>query len=111
MMSLSALSGGERAMTAAALIFALIKIKPSPFYLLDECDAALDDANVDRFSKMVRSLETGAQILLVTHNKRTMELARRLYGVTMAEPGISSIIAAALTEREPARLEEAAVAS
>jgi chromosome segregation protein len=115
MMSLSALSGGERAMTAAALIFALIKIKPSPFYLLDECDAALDDANVDRFSTMVRSIADEAQMLLVTHNKRTMELARRLYGVTMAEPGISSIISAALTqdeaqEREPSG-PQAAIAS
>jgi chromosome segregation protein len=111
MMSLSALSGGERAMTAAALIFALIKIKPSPFYLLDECDAALDDANVDRFSKMVRSIAGEAQMILVTHNKRTMELARRLYGVTMSEPGISSIIAASLTERSAPEPEPAAIAS
>jgi chromosome segregation protein len=98
MMALSALSGGERAMTAAALIFALIRVKPSPFYLLDEVDAALDDANVDRFSAMVRELSSEGQILLVTHNKRTMELAQRMYGVTMREPGVSSIISAALDE-------------
>ena len=98
MMALSALSGGERAMTAAALIFALIRVKPSPFYLLDEVDAALDDANVDRFSAMVRELSSEGQILLVTHNKRTMELAQRMYGVTMREPGVSSIISAALDD-------------
>ncbi len=96
MTHLPALSGGERAMTAAALIFALIKVKPSPFYLLDEVDAALDDANVDRLSGMVREVASEAQMLIVTHNKKTMELASRMYGVTMAEPGLSSIISATL---------------
>jgi chromosome segregation protein len=96
MTALAALSGGERAMTASALIFALIKVKPSPFYLLDEVDAALDDANVDRLSNMVREVATDAQMLLVTHNKKTMELASRMYGVTMGEPGVSSIISATL---------------
>jgi chromosome segregation protein len=102
LMSLTALSGGERAMTAAALIFALIAVKPSPFYLLDEVDAALDDANVERFSDMVRELSGDSQMIIVTHNKKTMELADRMYGVTMREPGVSSIIAATLTsERHP----------
>lgn len=103
LMPLPTLSGGERAMTAAALIFALIKVRPSPFYLLDEVDAALDDANVERFSKMVRELAgAGSQMIIVTHNKQTMELADRMYGVTMGEAGISSIISAELTrEREP----------
>ena len=102
LMPLTALSGGERAMTAAALIFALIEVKPSPFYLLDEVDAALDDANVERFSDMVRQLATDSQMIIVTHNKKTMELADRMYGVTMKEPGVSSIIAATLTqEKEP----------
>ncbi len=96
MTSLTALSGGERAMTAAALIFALIKVKPSPFYLLDEVDAALDDANVERLSSMVREVASDAQMLIVTHNKKTMELAARMYGVTMQDPGVSSIISAAL---------------
>ncbi|MBV8244383.1 MAG: AAA family ATPase [Candidatus Eremiobacteraeota bacterium] len=105
MMALATLSGGERAMTSAALIFALIKVRPSPFYLLDEVDAALDDANVERFSNMVRELASDSQIILVTHNKKTMELADRMYGVTMAEPGVSSVISAAL-DREP----EAAIA-
>jgi chromosome segregation protein len=96
MTALPALSGGERAMTAAALIFALIKVRPSPFYLLDEVDAALDDANVERLSAMVREVAEAAQMLIVTHNKKTMELAQRMYGVTMQEPGVSSIISATL---------------
>ena len=111
MMALQALSGGERAMTAAALIFALIAVKPSPFYLLDEVDAALDEANIDRFSSMVRDVARDAQMVIVTHNKRTMELADRLYGVTMAEPGISSIVSVALDEAPaPAAPMEAALA-
>ncbi len=100
LMPLTALSGGERAMTAAALIFALIKVKPSPFYLLDEVDAALDDANVERFSSMVREMAMDSQMIIVTHNKKTMELADRMYGVTMKEPGCSTLIAATLSQRE-----------
>ena len=84
-------------MVAAALIFALIKVKPSPFYLLDEIDAALDDANVERLSQMVRDLQGDSQMIVVTHNRKTMEIADRLYGVSMAEPGVSSIISAELT--------------
>jgi chromosome segregation protein len=99
-MPLAALSGGERAMTAAALIFALIEIKPAPFYLLDEVDASLDDANIDRFSEMVREFAAHSQMILVTHNKRTMEMADRIYGVTMSEPGVSTIISAELTPAE-----------
>ncbi len=101
-MALAALSGGERAMAAAALIFALIEVKPSPFYLLDEVDAALDDANVERFSALVREFAERAQLFIVTHNKKTMELASRMYGVTMAEPGISSVIAADLAASDAA---------
>jgi len=118
MTPLQSLSGGERAMTAVALIFALIATRPSPFYLLDEVDAALDETNVDRFSAMVRDVAHHAQIVIVTHNKRTMDLAQRLYGVTMAEPGISSIVsvaldeapAAAAGERLPAARRESAIA-
>ena len=116
MTALAALSGGERAMTASALIFALIAVKPSPFYLLDEVDAALDDANVERLSTKIRSVSTTSQMLIVTHNKKTMELAQRLYGVTMQEPGVSSVVSVALDDRpavpvpvEPQR--EPAVAS
>jgi chromosome segregation protein len=108
LMPLAALSGGERALTAAALIFALITVRPSPFYLLDEVDAALDDANVERFSKMVRELASESQMVIVTHNKQTMELADRLYGVTMREAGISTIVSAEL--REDDRRAEAAIA-
>ncbi|MEO6835082.1 MAG: chromosome segregation protein SMC, partial [Candidatus Tumulicola sp.] len=100
-MPLAALSGGERAMTAAALIFALIAVKPSPFYLLDEVDAALDDANVERFSEMVKTFAADSQMIIVTHNKKTMEMADRLYGVTMGEAGISSIVSAELSPPEP----------
>ncbi|HEV8022323.1 MAG TPA: chromosome segregation protein SMC [Candidatus Lustribacter sp.] len=112
MTALAALSGGERAMTAAALIFALIRVKPSPFYLLDEVDAALDDANVDRLSDMIRRLASDSQMLIVTHNKKTMELASRMYGVTMQEPGVSSIISASLDAAgvPVAEREEAAIA-
>jgi len=99
-MPLAALSGGERAMTAAALIFALIATKPSPFYLLDEVDAALDDMNVERFSDMVQQFAAQSQMIIVTHNKKTMEMADRLYGVTMGEAGVSSVVSAELT-REP----------
>ncbi len=100
-MPLAALSGGERAMTAAALIFALIAVKPSPFYLLDEVDAALDDANVDRFSEMVKSFAADSQMIIVTHNKKTMEMADRMYGVTMGEAGVSTVVSAELTARQP----------
>jgi len=112
MMPLATLSGGERAMAASALIFALIRVKPSPFYLLDEVDAALDDANVERFSALVRETGSSAQLLIVTHNKKTMELAERMYGVTMSEPGISSVISADLTPNtyESDRAMEAALA-
>jgi chromosome segregation protein len=99
MTNLAALSGGERAMTASALIFALIAVKPSPFYLLDEVDAALDDANVERLSAKIRDVSSTAQMLIVTHNKKTMELAQRMYGVTMQEPGVSSIVSVTLDEQ------------
>jgi chromosome segregation protein len=100
-MPLPALSGGERAMTAAALIFALIAVRPAPFYLLDEVDAALDDANVERFSEMVKRFAAQSQMILVTHNKKTMEVADRMYGVTMGEAGVSSIVSAELSPRSP----------
>ncbi len=97
------LSGGERAMACASLIFALVRTKPSPFYLLDEIDAALDDSNVEILSNTLRELSTQSQMLVVTHNKKTMELAERMYGVTMAEPGVSSVISAELTKADEQR--------
>ncbi len=95
-MALAALSGGERAMTAAALIFALIATWPAPFYFLDEVDAALDDANIDKFCEMVKAFAKDSQMLIVTHNKKTMEMADRIYGVTMRDAGVSSIVSAEL---------------
>jgi len=103
-MPLAALSGGERAMTAAALIFALIATKPAPFYLLDEVDAALDDANIDRFCAMVREFATESQMLIVTHNKKTMEIADRIYGVTTGDSGASAVVSAELAQQAEALL-------
>jgi len=103
-MPLAALSGGERAMTAAALIFALIATKPAPFYLLDEVDAALDDANIDRFCAMVREFAAESQMLIVTHNKKTMEMAERIYGITTRDAGVSAIVSAELTNQAEALL-------
>jgi chromosome segregation protein len=90
--NVSLLSGGEKALTAVALIFAIFLIKPTPFCLLDEVDAPLDEANVGRYNEMVRGMAAISQFILITHNKRTMELPDRLYGVTMEEPGISKIV-------------------
>lgn len=90
------LSGGEKALTALALLIALFRFKPSPFCVLDEVDAPLDDANVDRFASMVREMSANTQFIVITHSKRTMETASTLYGVTMEEPGISKIVSVRL---------------
>ncbi len=89
---LSLLSGGERALTATALLFAFLAVKPSPFVLLDEVDAPLDGANVEKFTRLVAEFSQRSQFLLITHNPTTMEAAPTWYGVTMREPGISSIL-------------------
>ena len=86
------LSGGEKALTAMALMFAIFKYRPSPFCLLDEIDAPLDDANIGRFVEMLQGMQTHTQFILITHNRKTMEIANRLYGVTMEEPGVSKLI-------------------
>ncbi len=88
------LSGGEKALTAIALLFGIFDYRPSPFCLLDEVDAALDEANIDRFTKMLVEKSKNTQFICITHNKRTMSIADTLYGVTMEEPGISKIISA-----------------
>ena len=90
--SIQLLSGGEKALTAMALMFAIFKYRPSPFCLLDEIDAPLDDANIGRFVDMLRGLQDRTQFVLVTHNRKTMEIADRLYGITMEEPGVSKLI-------------------
>ena len=94
--SVQLLSGGEKALTAIALMFAIFRFKPSPFCLLDEIDAPLDDANVGRFVDMLRGMLDRTQFILITHNRRTMEIADRLYGVTMEEPGVSKLISVQL---------------
>ncbi len=90
--SVQLLSGGEKALTAISLMFALFKYKPSPFCLLDEIDAPLDDANIGRFVEMLRGMQKHTQFILITHHRKTMEIADRLYGVTMEEPGVSKLI-------------------
>ena len=90
--SISLLSGGEKALTAIAILFAILKLKPMPFCLLDEIEAALDDANAGRFAKYLRRFSEDTQFIVITHRKPTMELADRLYGVTMEEKGVSKIV-------------------
>jgi chromosome segregation protein len=94
--SIQLLSGGEKALTAMALMFAIFKYRPSPFCLLDEIDAPLDDANIGRFVEMLQGMGGHTQFILITHNRKTMEIADRLYGVTMEEPGVSKLISVQL---------------
>ena len=96
MQNINLMSGGEKAMTAVSLIFSVFLVKPSPFCLLDEVDAPLDDANVGRFSELLREMSKDSQFILITHNKKTMELNDTLYGVTMQEPGVSKALSVQL---------------
>lgn len=95
--NLTLLSGGEKAMTAIALLLALFQVRPSPFCVLDEVDAPLDEANGARFNEMVREMSKHSQFIVITHNRKTMECADVLYGVTMADPGVSTLVSVALS--------------
>jgi chromosome segregation protein len=102
--SMTLMSGGEKALSAVALIFAIFQLRPTPFCVLDEVDAPLDEANVMRFAEMVAEMSSTSQFIIITHNKRTMEAAHTLYGVTMEEPGISKVVGVKLPSREQGRL-------
>jgi chromosome segregation protein len=90
--SITLLSGGEKALTAVSLLFAIFLTKPSPFCFLDEVDAPLDDANIDRFNDIIKEMSESSQFIMVTHNKKSMQAAEMLYGITMAEPGVSKVV-------------------
>jgi chromosome segregation protein len=92
------LSGGERALTAASLIFALLKVSPTPFCTLDEVDAMLDEANVSRFRDVLTDLAEKMQLIVITHNRRTVEVARTIYGVSMGEDTASRVISMQLQD-------------
>jgi chromosome segregation protein len=99
---LSLLSGGERSLTALALLLAIFRARPSPFYVLDEVEAALDDVNLQRLLRVIESFKQTAQLLVVTHQKRTMEIADVLYGVTMGGEAVSKVVAERVGERASA---------
>ena len=96
------LSGGEKTMTALALLVAVFQVRPSPFFLLDEVDAALDDANVGRFNQLIVEMAQQSQFLVITHNKRTIEVADVLYGVTMEQRGVSKLVSVVLSSDDAA---------
>ena len=102
------LSGGEKALTAIALVFAMFQLNPAPFCLLDEVDAPLDDSNTVRFCDLVRKMSSQTQFLFISHNKLTMELAAQLVGVTMPESGVSRVVAVDIDEALRMREELAA---
>ena len=99
--SMTMLSGGEKTLTAMALLFASFLIRPTPFCILDEIDAPLDEENIGRFTSVLRELSASAQFMVITHNKRTMAIADSLFGVTMEEPGISKIVSVRLANLQP----------
>ena len=108
--SLDLLSGGERSLTACALVFAILRVSPTPFCVLDEVDATLDEANVDRLRSAIDLLRARTQFIVITHNRRTLEIANSIYGITMRDDGVSKVIglrleADALQETEDGQFE------
>ncbi|MGH3546309.1 MAG: AAA family ATPase, partial [Mycobacteriales bacterium] len=99
---LSLVSGGERSLTAVALLVAIFRARPSPFYLLDEVEAALDDTNLGRLLTLIAELAQTSQLIMITHQKRSMEVADALYGVSMRGDGITQAVGQRLREVEPA---------
>ena len=99
---LSLLSGGEKSLTAIAMLIAIFKSRPSPFYVLDEVEAALDDTNLGRLLTIFEELRQSSQLIIITHQKRTMEIADALYGVTMRGDGVTEVISQRLRESETA---------
>ena len=104
--SISLLSGGEKALTAISLLFASFLIKPTPFCILDEIDAPLDEANIGRFTNALRKMTDKSQFIIITHNKRTMEMSDTLYGITMEEQGVSKIVSVRFNEDKDVNVEE-----
>ena len=98
------MSGGEKALTAVSLIFAMFQVKPSPFCILDEVDAPLDEANVARYNEAIRTMTDSSQFILITHIKKTMQMVDVLYGVTMPEPGVSKIVSVQVNDSAQKRM-------
>ena len=97
-LTINQLSGGEKTLTATALLFSMYLLKPAPFCIFDEVDAPLDDANIDKFNQIIRSFSKDSQFIIVTHNKRTMTTTDVIYGITMVEKGISRVVPVDLRE-------------